>query len=89
MTVPDQPQPARRWSIDPASLRIASGLVLFTFAATHLLNHALGLVSVEWMQAGQDLRLAVTRSLPGTAVLLAAITVHFGFGLNKLVALRT
>ena len=25
-------------------LRIASGLVLFIFAATHLLNHALGLV---------------------------------------------
>jgi len=70
-------------------LRISSGLILFIFAATHLLNHSLGLVSVEWMQAGQDMRLAVTRSLPGTAVLLAAIIVHFAFGLAKLIALRS
>jgi adenylate cyclase len=30
-------------------LRIASGLVLFAFAATHFLNHAVGLVSLEAM----------------------------------------
>ena len=31
-------------------LRLASGLVLLTFAATHFLNHALGLMSLEAMQ---------------------------------------
>lgn len=86
---PNRPPLRRRWPVSPAGLRIASGLVLFTFAATHLLNHSLGLVSVEWMQAGQDLRLVVTRSLPGTVVLVAAILVHFGFGIAKLLALRT
>ena len=46
-------------------LRLASGLVLFTFAATHFLNHALGLVSLEAMQGMQDWRKVVTRSWPG------------------------
>jgi len=32
-------------------LRLASGLVLFTFALTHFLNHAMGLVSLEAMVA--------------------------------------
>jgi len=83
------PLPRLRGRITPTGLRIGTGLVLFAFAATHLLNHALGLVSVEWMQAGQDLRLVVTRSLPGTVVLVAASLIHFGFGIAKLLRLRT
>ena len=36
------------------NLRLASGLVMAFFVATHLLNHALGLVSLEVMEAGTD-----------------------------------
>jgi adenylate cyclase len=43
-------------------LRLASGLVLFTFVATHFLNHALGLISLEAMQEMQAWRKLVTRS---------------------------
>ena len=46
-------------------LRLATGLILFTFAATHFFNHALGLVSLEAMQAMQDWRKVVTA--PGLA----------------------
>ena len=46
-------------------LRLASGLVLFTFAATHFLNHALGLVSLDAMQEMQAWRKVVTRSWIG------------------------
>src|SRR5262245_62175519 len=53
-------------------LRLVSGLILFTFAATHFANHALGLVSLEAMQAVQDWRKAVTRSWPGSMGLPAA-----------------
>ena len=53
-------------------LRLASGLVLFAFAATHFLNHALGLISLDAMLAFDAMRLAVTRSWPGTAILTAA-----------------
>jgi len=65
-------------------LRLVSGLILFTFVATHFLNHSLGLFSVDWMQSVQQWRWAVTRSWPGTIVLLGALLVHGGLALYKL-----
>lgn len=65
-------------------LRLASGLVLFTFAATHFLNHALGLVSLEAMQSMQAWRKLFTRSWPGSAILLAAFLVHIALALYKI-----
>ncbi len=70
-------------------LRLASGLVLFTFAATHFTNHALGLVSLEAMHQMQDVRTFVTRSAPGTVVLVAALATHIGLGLYKLATRNT
>ena len=43
-------------------LRLWTGLVLFAFVATHLLNHAVGLWSLEAISTVQHWRLAVTRS---------------------------
>ena len=37
-------------------IRIVSGLILFAFAATHFINHAFGLVSIEAMDWLQGLR---------------------------------
>ena len=71
------------------SLRLWSGLVLFAFATTHLVNHALGLISLEAMQAAQDIRLIVTRSLIGTLVLCVAALVHIGLGIGHFIQLRT
>lgn len=70
-------------------LRIASGLVLFAFATTHFINHAFGLISLDLMQWGQDARALVTRSLPGTVLLIAAATVHFLLGLAKFLRVRS
>ena len=53
-------------------LRLVSGLVLFTFAATHFLNHALGLVSLDAMQAMQALAQGRDPLVVGSGVLLAA-----------------
>jgi adenylate cyclase len=72
-----------------ADLRIASGAILFGYAAAHLINHALGLWSFEAMQAAQHLRLAVTRHPLGTAVLVAAILVHFALGLVTVARVRS
>jgi adenylate cyclase len=49
---------------DAQRLRIASGLVLFAFATTHFLNHALGLINIELMHEVQQWRWVVTRSWP-------------------------
>lgn len=70
-------------------LRLASGLVLFLFAVTHFLNHALGLVSLEAMHQAQVLRTAVTRSWPGTVILLLALSTHVALALIKLVRRTT
>ena len=65
-------------------LRLASGLILFAFAATHFANHTVGLFGLEALHAVQDVRTAITRSLPVTVVLAAALTVHVALGLYKL-----
>jgi ferredoxin len=70
-------------------IRLASGLVLFCFAATHFLNHSLGLVSLEVMHQAQALRTSVTRSVPGSIILLAALVAHIGLGLHKIAHRKT
>lgn len=70
-------------------LRIATGLVLFTFALLHFLNHALGLVSVDAMLAAQAVRSAIWRSWPGTIVLGASLVVHVAMALDKIAARKT
>lgn len=91
LDTPDQPtsDPAitRTYYVPP--LRIASGLILFTFVITHFINHGLGLVSIDVMQAGQDVRVWVTQSGLGTALLIAAAAVHFVLGIAKFIGTRT
>ena len=70
-------------------LRIITGLILFTFAATHLMNHALGLVSLELMDEVRNYRTAVTRSLPGTFILASSAIIHLVMGLGTFVTRRT
>lgn len=73
---PAAPRGPRRQSKDVRRARIASGLVLFTFVTTHLLNHALGLISLATMEAGRWAFLALWRNPVGTALLLGAVMVH-------------
>ncbi len=59
-------------------LRLASGLVLFAYVLTHLLNHALGLVSIEALEAGRLWFLGFWRSAPATLLLYGALLGHLG-----------
>jgi adenylate cyclase len=78
------------WSGTPLErLRLWSGLVLFAFVATHLINHAVGLWSLEAMTRVQHWRLAVTRSPPGFVLLTAALLAHTALALWKLARFRT
>ena len=70
-------------------IRLVSGLILFAFAATHFINHALGLISLEAMNAFDSWRVAIIRSWPGTLALSAALTAHIVFALWKLMARRS
>jgi adenylate cyclase len=57
-------------------LRLTTGLILFTFVTTHLLNHALGLISLDAMEAGRWWFTSVWRSVPGTVLLYGAVLTH-------------
>jgi adenylate cyclase len=65
-------------------LRIASGLVLFVYALLHFVNIGLGMLSPEWMDTAQDWRQLVTRSLLGSIVIYAALSIHMALALVKL-----
>jgi adenylate cyclase len=72
-----------------ARLRLASGLVLFAFVVGHLLNHTLGLVSLEAMDRATALSLGPWRTLPGTLLLAGAACVHVAVALVSLYRRRT
>ena len=74
------------WTRD---IRLASGLVLFTFATTHFLNHALGVFGVAVMEAVQDWRYSVWHSWPGTVLLYGCFVIHPLLGLVRVAQRRT
>ena len=59
------------------TIRLTSGLVLFAYVGTHLINHSWGLASMEALNIGRDIFVAVWRSWPGTIFLYSALLTHF------------
>jgi len=64
--------------------RIFTGLVLFTYLTTHLLNHSLGLISLDAMEAGRNWFLALWRNPVGTTLLYGSMLTHFSLALYAL-----
>ena len=64
--------------------RLTTGLILLTYLATHLLNHSLGLISLDAMNAGRVWFLALWRNPVGTAVLYTSLLTHFSLALWSL-----
>ena len=69
-------------------LRLTTGLILFAFAMSHLVNHAFGVHSVRTFQAAGLFLLKPWQTLPGHLVLYTAFTVHAGLGLYALYGRR-
>ncbi|MEQ9640739.1 MAG: adenylate/guanylate cyclase domain-containing protein [Alphaproteobacteria bacterium] len=64
--------------------RLTSGCILFVFVTTHLLNTALGNISLEAMEAGRRVFVAVWRNPVGTTVLIGAFATHLSLVLFSL-----
>ena len=62
-------------------LRLWSGYVLLLYVATHLLNHALGLISLRVVEAGRIWFVFLWQGLPGQVVLYGALLLHFSLAL--------
>ncbi len=65
-------------------LYVITGLVLFAFLLTHLFNHALGLVSLEALEAARRVFLSLWRNPPMTLLLYGALALHVGLALRSL-----
>ncbi len=72
-----------------ARARMAAGIILYVYVATHLLNHALGIASLETMEIGREVFLAVWRNPIGSTLLYGAILVHVVLVLWSLFRRRT
>jgi adenylate cyclase len=69
--------------------RLLTGLVLFTYVTTHLLNHALGMISLDTAEAGRLWFTGFWRFAIPTLVLYASLTVHIALGLWAIYRRRT
>lgn len=65
-------------------LRLWSGYVLFFYVVTHLLNHALGLISLRVLEAGRTWFAFVWMNPVGQTALYAALFGHFFLALWSL-----
>ncbi len=65
-------------------LYLISGLTLFAYLLTHLVNHALGLISLEALEAGRLAFLLLWRNPPMTLLLYGALAGHIGLALRSL-----
>jgi adenylate cyclase len=59
-------------------LRLGSGLVMFVFVTGHLLNHVMGLISLEVMQAATVVFTDPWQTWPGMVLLVGALLAHAG-----------
>ena len=67
------------------SIRLASGLFMFSFAVCHFLSHATGLFLLDNMELiGRHVLLAPWRNTPMRVALLVCFVVHAGLGLRAL-----
>lgn len=65
-------------------VRLITGLVLFAYVTTHLLNHALGLFGLSAMEAGRTVFLFLWRNPVGMLALYGSLTIHLGLALWSL-----
>jgi len=66
------------------SLRLTTGLILFSYATSHFLNHAFGIFSVEAWQEASKFLLAPWQSYVGLFVLYGSFFIHALLGLYAL-----
>lgn len=62
-------------------VRLACGLILFTYLISHFLNHALGNISLEAMAWGIHYHLLFWQFLPVAIIFYAAVLIHGGLGI--------
>ncbi|WP_145927593.1 adenylate/guanylate cyclase domain-containing protein [Bradyrhizobium neotropicale] len=65
-------------------VRLVCGVILFSYVISHFLNHALGNISVDAMEAGVYYHTAFWQFLPVAIVFYTAALTHMGLGVYAL-----
>ncbi|MDD1535982.1 MULTISPECIES: adenylate/guanylate cyclase domain-containing protein [unclassified Bradyrhizobium] len=65
-------------------VRLVCGVILFCYVISHFLNHALGNISVEAMEAGVTYHILFWQFLPVALVFYTAALTHMGLGIYAL-----
>lgn len=76
MTLPAVRRITANWNRYLGRTRLMTGLVLFFYVLTHNLNHALGIVSLQWLEAGRAVFLGFWRFGPIEWLLFVAAFLH-------------
>jgi adenylate cyclase len=69
-------------------MQLTSGVVLLIYLFLHLINHALGIWSLDLAGHGLTLALRVWHSVPGTLLLYGAASLHFSLALRTVYGRR-
>ncbi|NPT55032.1 hypothetical protein [Paraburkholderia elongata] len=69
-------------------LQLGSGVVLLIYLFLHLVNHALGIWSLDLAGRGLTLALRLWHSMPGTMLLYGSASLHFGLALHTIYGRR-
>lgn len=62
-------------------MRLITGIILFVYVTTHLLNHMLGLISYQMMEEGRHWFLALWRNPIGSLLLTGSLLIHFALAM--------
>jgi adenylate cyclase len=75
--------PATAWwrSVGLRQIRLVCGLVLFAYLLSHFLNHALGNISLDALQAGVIIHAGFWQSFPVAEIFYSAVTIHGVLGI--------
>ena len=80
MTTSDRTTIDKFRGIGVRQIRLACGVILFSYLVSHFLNHALGNISVEALAWGVHYHVLFWQFLPVAIVFYTAVLVHGGLG---------
>lgn len=69
-------------------LQLGSGILLWLYISIHMVNHALGIWSIDIAERGLRLAIGLWQSLPGTIVLYGAAGLHFALAIRTIYGRR-
>ncbi|WP_446904718.1 hypothetical protein [Burkholderia sp. YIM B11467] len=69
-------------------LQLASGILLWLYISIHMVNHALGIWSIDIAERALHLAIGLWRSVPGTILLYGAAGLHFALAIRTIYGRR-